>query len=82
VMTCSRRLAAIGAALLIGAAACGRGQKVYVQGKLKPKQIVLGAGTPIREIRWTSYGGPTATAEGMFAVNDCQRIKGYALQDC
>jgi hypothetical protein len=42
------------------------------QGKYKPQRIVLGAGTPIREIHWTSYGGRTATAQGMFAVNDCQ----------
>jgi hypothetical protein len=46
----------------------GGGKKVYVQGAYKPKQVVLGAGTPIRDVRWLSYGGTTARAEGMLAV--------------
>ena len=32
----------------------------------------LGAGTPIMDVEWLSYGGATAKARGMFAVNDCQ----------
>lgn len=58
----------VASALLV--AGCG-GEKVYVQGKYKPKQVVLGAGTPIRDVRWISYGSSKAEAEGMFAVNDC-----------
>jgi hypothetical protein len=50
----------------------GGGKKVYVQGAYKPKQVVLGAGTPIKDVRWLSYGGSTARAEGMLAVNNCQ----------
>ena len=59
-------------AVAVLAAACGSGgQKVYVQGAYKPKQVVLGAGTPIKDVRWLSYGGSTARAEGMLllAVN-------------
>ena len=56
-------------AVALLAAACGSGaHKVYVQGAYKPKQVVLGAGTPIRDVRWLSYGGSTARAEGMLAV--------------
>ena len=33
--------------------------------------VVLGAGTPIKDVRWISYGGPKAEADGMFGVNDC-----------
>jgi len=51
------------------AAACGGGHKVYVQGAYKPKQVVLGAGTPIKDVRWQSYGGSTARAQGMLAVS-------------
>jgi hypothetical protein len=47
-------------------------QKVYVQGAYKPKQVVLGAGTPIKDVRWLSYGHSTARAQGMLADNDCQ----------
>jgi hypothetical protein len=54
------------------AAACGGGHsKVYVQGKYRPKTIVLGAGTPIKDVRWITYGGAKAEADGMFGVNDC-----------
>jgi hypothetical protein len=61
-------LAVVAVAVL--AAACGSGgQKVYVQGAYKPKQVVLGAGTPIKDVRWLSYGGSTARAEGMLAVS-------------
>jgi hypothetical protein len=64
-------LAAVGVALL--SASCGGGSpKVYVQGAYKPTQVVLGAGTPIKDVRWLSYGGSSARAEGMLAVNDCQ----------
>ena len=50
-------------------AACGSGgHKVYVQGAYKPKQVVLGAGTPIKDVRWLSYGGSTARAEGMLVL--------------
>jgi hypothetical protein len=60
-------------AVAVLAAACGSGgQKVYVQGAYKPKQVVLGAGTPIKDVRWLSYGGSIARAQGMLAVNDCQ----------
>src|SRR5947208_16391698 len=57
--------------VLLAAACGGGGQKVYVQGAYKPKQVVLGAGTPIKDVRWLSYGGSTARAEGMplLAVN-------------
>jgi hypothetical protein len=56
-------------AVVVLAAACGSGgQKVYVQGAYEPKQVVLGAGTPIRDVRWLSYGGSTARAQGMLAV--------------
>jgi hypothetical protein len=49
---------AVRASLAVLAAACGSGgQKVYVQGAYKPKQVVLGAGTPIKDVRWLSYGG-------------------------
>jgi hypothetical protein len=47
----------------------GSGTKVYVQGTYKPKRVVLGAGTPINNVRWLSYGGSTARAEGMLAVS-------------
>jgi hypothetical protein len=33
---------------------------------------VLGAGTPIKDVRWLTYGGSTASANGMFGVNDCK----------
>jgi hypothetical protein len=59
-------LAAVAVVLI--AAACGGGHKVYVQGAYKPKQVVLGAGTPMRDVRWLSYGGSTARAEGMLAI--------------
>jgi hypothetical protein len=49
-------------------AGCGSSQKVYVQGAYKPQRVVLGAGTPIMQVRWLSYGGSTARAEGMLAV--------------
>lgn len=56
-------------AVAVLAAACGSGaQKVYVQGAYKPKQVVLGAGTPIKDVRWLSYGGSTARAAGMLAI--------------
>jgi hypothetical protein len=58
-------------AIVVLVAACG-GQKVYVQGAYNPKQVVLGAGTPIKDVRWLSYGGSIARAQGMLAVNDCQ----------
>ena len=32
----------------------------------------VGAGTPVMEVGRLSYGGSTARAEGMLAVNDCQ----------
>jgi hypothetical protein len=55
------------------ATACGGGHaKVYVQGTYKPDKIVLGAGTPIMDIQWLSYGGPIAKARGMYAANECQ----------
>jgi hypothetical protein len=57
-------------AVVVLMAACG-GQKVYVQGAYNPKQVVLGAGTPIKDVRWLSYGGSIARAQGMLAVNDC-----------
>jgi hypothetical protein len=57
-------------AVTVLVAACGsRDHKVYVQGVYKPKQVVLGAGTPIKDVRWLSYGGSTARAEGMLAVS-------------
>jgi hypothetical protein len=59
-------LALVGVAVLV--AACGSGHKVYVQGAYKPRRVVLGAGTPIMQVRWLSYGGSTARAEGMLAV--------------
>jgi hypothetical protein len=60
-------------AVVLLAAACGSGgQKVYVQGVFKPKRVVLGAGTPIKGVRWLSYGRSIARAEGMLAVNNCQ----------
>jgi hypothetical protein len=63
---------AILTALAVSVAACGATKpKVYVQGVYKPTQIVLGANTPIRDIRWKTYGGAQALADGMFAVNDC-----------
>jgi hypothetical protein len=56
-------------AVAVLAAACGSGgHKVYVQGAYKPKQVVLGAGTPIKDVRWLSYGGSTARAEGMLVL--------------
>jgi hypothetical protein len=61
-------VAALGA-LLVG---CGSKTRVYVQGAYKPKRVVLGAGTPIKDVRWLSYGGETARARGMFAVNTCK----------
>jgi hypothetical protein len=30
-----------------------------------------GAGTPIKQVRWLSYGGAKAEAHGLFAVDDC-----------
>jgi hypothetical protein len=54
--------------VLIAAACGGGGQKIYVQGAYKPRQVVLGAGTPIKDVRWLSYGGSIARAEGMLAV--------------
>ena len=57
-------------AVVVLVAACGGGpHKVYVQGGYKPKQVVLGAGTPIKDVRWLSYGGSTARAVGMLAVS-------------
>jgi hypothetical protein len=47
-------------------------KRAYVQGSYKPKLVVLGAGTPIKDVQWLSYGGETAKARGMFAVNDCK----------
>lgn len=60
-------LAVVAVAVLV--AACGSGgHKVYVQGAYKPKQVVLGAGTPIKDVRWLSYGGSTARVEGMLVL--------------
>jgi hypothetical protein len=53
---------------VVTAGCSGGGHKVYVQGAYKPQRIVLGAGTPIIQVRWLSYGGSTARAEGMLAV--------------
>jgi hypothetical protein len=63
-------LAAVAAVSLL--AGCGGGKHVYVQGSYKPKTVVLGAGTPIRDVQWITYGGETARGHGMFGVNDCQ----------
>jgi hypothetical protein len=63
---------AIASGLFVAAAGCGHQKKVYVQGKYKPTLVVLGAGTPIKDVHWLSYGGAKAQAEGMFAVNDCK----------
>ena len=65
-------IVATATALLLTAGCGGSPAKVYVQGSYKPKRVVLGAGTPIKDVRWLSYGGKTAKARGMFAVNDCQ----------
>jgi hypothetical protein len=56
--------------------ACGSAHKqvrraVFVQGKVKPTLVVYGAGTPIKQVRWLSYGGAKAEAHGLFAVDDC-----------
>jgi hypothetical protein len=67
------RFALVALAFVLLATACGSGKpKVYVQGAYKPTRVVLGAGTPIKDVRWVSYGGSTARAHGMLAVNDCQ----------
>lgn len=67
------RCAPVALALVLLVAACGGDkQKVYVQGAYKPTRVVLGAGTPIKDVRWVSYGGSTSRAQGMLAVNDCQ----------
>jgi hypothetical protein len=64
-----RRFALATLALVLLASACGGGkQKVYVQGAYKPTRVVLGAGTPIMQVHWLSYGGSTARAEGMLTV--------------
>ena len=64
---------AIGALLVVAVVGCGsNASKTYVQGLYKPREIVLGAGTPIKDVRWTSYGGASASADGMFGVNDCK----------
>jgi hypothetical protein len=61
-------LALVAVAVLM--VACGSGgHKVYVQGAYKPQRVVLGAGTPIMQVRWLSYGGSTARGEGMLAVS-------------
>src|SRR2546430_17651515 len=54
--------------VLLAAACGGGGQKVYVQGAYKPKQVVLGAGTPIKDGRWLSYGGSTPRAQGVLLL--------------
>jgi hypothetical protein len=59
------------AALLLVASGCGAAKRIYVQGSYKPHRVVLGAGTPIKDVRWLSYGGDEAKANGMFGVNDC-----------
>jgi hypothetical protein len=59
------------AAVLL-AAGCGGSAKIYVQGKVEPNLVVLGAGTPIKDVHWLSYGGEKADAQGMLAVNDCK----------
>jgi len=43
-------LAAVAVVVLVSACCGGGGQKVYVQGVYKPKQVVLGAGTPIKDV--------------------------------
>ena len=61
--------ATLGLCLLL--AGCGGTKRVYLQGSYKPKQVVLGAGMPIKDVRWLSYGGDVAKANGMFVVNEC-----------
>jgi hypothetical protein len=67
------RFALVALALVLLVAACGGGkQKVYVQGAYKPKQVVLGAGTPIKDVHWLKYGGSSAHGEGMlFVATSC-----------
>jgi hypothetical protein len=69
-----RVFATVAIVAFVGAVAgCGgTSKRIYVQGNYKPKQVVLGAGTPIKDVRWLSYGGETARARGMFAVNSCK----------
>lgn len=54
------------------AGSCGASSpRIYVQGAYKPREVILGAGTPIKDVRWLSYGESTARAEGLVSVNDC-----------
>ena len=68
-MIAVRALLALVAVVVLATACGGGGHKVYVQGAYKPQRVVLGAGTPIMQVRWLSYGGSTARAEGMLAVS-------------
>jgi hypothetical protein len=37
----------------------------------KPDSLIMGAHPGPYNIRWKSYGGPTAVGRGLFASNDC-----------
>ncbi len=46
---------------------------LYAKGWVqRPSALAVGADTQVTQLRWTGWGGPTATAQGTIPLNDCK----------